>query len=329
MTTQPPPLAYDPELEAALKEMNSGDKEPSIFDEKSLAARRSETSGFTAESSLKDFPQLNHSETTIPGPHGDIILSIYKPKTLQTSTPSPAIYNIHGGGYIIGNRFMFVELALKWAVEHNAIVIAPSYRLAPEHPDPAPTEDCFEGLKWTFENASELGIDPSKVVISGGSAGGGLSAGCSLMWRDHLRNGGNGQPLWAQVLIYPMLDDRGENLSHRQFPRLATFSQPLNEFAWKSLLGGKKDVSYYVAPARATDLSGLPQTFLDVGSAEVFRDEDIAFAEKLWAAGVQCELHVWPGAFHGFDILMPTAKLSIIARETRDAWVRRLFAAGA
>jgi len=326
MSPQPPALAYDPELEAALKVTRGDGSQAPILDEKFLAASRSQLSIFTAEASLKDFPQLSHSETTIPGPHGDIIVSIYKPKTLDKGTPAPAIYNIHGGGYITGNRFMFVELSLKWAVEHNAIVIAPSYRLAPEHPDPAPTEDCFAGLKWTFENASDLGIDASKIVIAGGSAGGGLSAGCSLMWRDHLRSGGKGQPLWAQILIYPMLDDRNETISSYQFPGLASFSQELNVFAWKCLLGGKKDVSIYVAPARATDLSGLPQTFLDVGSAEVFRDEDVAFAEKLWAAGVQCELHVWPGAWHGFDVLAPNAKLSITARETRDAWVRRLFA---
>jgi acetyl esterase/lipase len=160
-------------------------------------------------------------------------------------------------------------------------------------------------------------------MIVGESAGGGLAAGVTLLSRDR-----GGPKLCGQVLICPMLDDRDATHSTLQFVDGGIWSRGGNSLGWTCLLGDRKggnDVSPYTAPARATDLSQLPPTFIDVGNAEVFRDEDVAYASQLWKCGVQTELHVWPGAFHGFDLLCPTAALSVVARETRSNWVCRLL----
>lgn len=192
---------------------------------------------------------------------------------------------------------------LDLAVELASAVVSVEYRLAPEAPHPGPVEDCYAGLVWTAANAAQLAIDPERIVIAGASAGGGLSAAVALMARDR-----NGPTPCGQLLIYPMLDDRNDTLSSMQMAGIGVWDRTSNDTGWTALLGdarGGPDVSPYAAPARAADLSGLPPTFVDVGSAETFRDEDIAYASRIWAAGGRAELHVWPGCFHGFDALAP------------------------
>lgn len=201
--------------------------------------------------------------------------------------------------------------------ELDAVFVSVEYRLAPEHPDPAPVEDCYASLVW----AAELGFDPTKLVISGGSAGGGLAAGTSLLARDR-----GGPPLAAQVLIYPMIDDRNETVSSHQIDGTGVWDRGSNDTGWDALLGDRRktdQVSIYAAPARATDLSNLPPTFIDVGTSEVFRDEDVAYASAIWASGGHCELHVWTGGFHGYDSMAPFAALSIATQDARLNWLRR------
>ena len=224
---------------------------------------------------------------------------------------------------IFGNKFMGIEGTFDWVKELDAVLISVEYRLAPEHPDPAPIEDCYAGLIWVSEHVSELGIDPTKLIIAGNSAGGGLAAGLGLLVRDR-----GGPEIFAQCLIYPMIDDRMATSSSKQFMEAGTWSGETNVVAWDWLLPGRrfsKDVSIYAAPARATDLSGLPQTWIDVGAAEVFRDEDIAYASKLAEFGVPVELHVWPGGWHAFDIYAPGTTLSKICLDTRMAWFKRIL----
>lgn len=184
-------------------------------------------------------------------------------------------------------------------------------------------EDCYAGLVWTAEHAAELGIALDRLVIAGESAGGGLAAGTALLARDR-----NGPSLIGQVLMCPMLDDRDETVSTVQFESAGIWLRSSNLVGWNALLGdrrGADDVSIYAAPARATDLCGLPPAFIDCGSAELFRDEDIAYATNLWCAGVQAELHVWPGGFHGFDMVAPHTALAQAATTTRNAWVAKLL----
>lgn len=265
-----------------------------------------------------------HEERTIAGyDGGEIVLSIYRRP--GQATAGPGIYHIHGGGMVIGNRFMGVQAFLPYIQTHGAVVVSVEYRLAPEFPDPVPVEDCYAGLVWTAEHADELGIDLSRLIVGGASAGGGLSAGVTLLARDR-----RGPQLRASLLIYPMLDDRNETVSSHQIQGIGVWDRTSNFTGWDALLGerrGTDDVSIYAAPGRAEDLSGLPPTFIDVGSAEVFRDEDVAYASRIWAAGGVAELHVWPGGFHGFDGFAPQAQLSMAMIDTRNRWLARMLEA--
>jgi acetyl esterase/lipase len=186
-------------------------------------------------------------------------------------------------------------------------------------------EDCYAGLVWTAAHAAELGIDADRIIIVGGSAGGGLAAAVSLLARDR-----GGPAVFGQMLMCPMLDDRNDTPSSLQMAGLGVWDHTANETGWTALLGdqrGGPDVSPYAAPARATDLSGLPPAFVDVGSAETFRDEDVAYATRIWQAGGRAELHVWPGGYHGFDGFAPQAALSLEANAARLRWLRRLLGA--
>lgn len=233
----------------------------------------------------------------------------------------PGIYHTHGGGMVAGDRMSGVHVVLPWIVAHDAVVVTVEYRLAPEFPDPHPVEDCYAGLLWTAEQAAALGIDPDRLMIAGVSAGGGLAAGTALLARDR-----KGPRLNGQMLVCPMLDDRDQTVSSAQFDGTFLWDRASNVMGWTALLGerrGTDAVSTYAAPARATDLSGLPPAFIDCGSAEVFRDESVAYASGLWAAGVQAELHIWPGGFHGFDMLAPDTAIAKAAVAARDAWAAR------
>jgi acetyl esterase/lipase len=234
------------------------------------------------------------------------------------------LYYIHGGGMIIGDNRSGLPAALNHAEELQLAVVSVDYRLAPETPHPGPVEDCYAGLSWTVAHADELGIDPARVIVGGGSAGGGLSAAVALLARDR-----GGPALAGQLLICPMLDDRNDTPSARQMAGLGVWDRAANDVGWTALLGaarGGPGVSPYAAPARAADLSGLPPAFIDVGSAETFRDEDVAYATRIWQAGGSAELHVWPGGFHGFAGIVPRAALSRAAVAAQRGWLRRLLA---
>jgi acetyl esterase/lipase len=263
------------------------------------------------------------STAAAPGPAGapDVPLLICRPTGV--TAPVACLYYIHGGGMIIGDNRSGLPSALDHAAELNLAVVSVDYRLAPETPHPGPVEDCYAGLCWTAAHAAELGIDAARLVVGGGSAGGGLAAAVALLARDR-----GGPALAGQLLICPMLDDRNDTPSSRQMAGLGVWDRTANEVGWTALLGdarGGPDVSPYAAPARATDLSGLPPAFIDVGSAETFRDEDVEYATRIWQAGGSAELHVWPGGFHGFAGLMPGASLSRAAVAAQRNWLRRLL----
>ena len=213
---------------------------------------------------------------------------------------APALLWIHGGGYVIGKAAQDDVLCRRFARELGATVASVDYRLAPEHPYPGPVQDCYSALQWLVRLPS---VDPARVAIGGASAGGGLAAALALHTRDR------GEiPLAAQLLVYPMLDDRTVERRELDNPGLRLWNQSSNKYGWSAYLGGADPE--LAVPARREDLSGLPTAWLGVGTFDLFHDEDLAYAERLKAAGVRCEVEVVPGAFHGFDGIVPKAEVS-------------------
>ena len=316
---------FDPELVPVLEAVRQGI--PPFSAEILPLIRQQSADGFPGmePADLTVGGAVRVEERQVPGPEGapDITLLILSP-TVE-GPPRPVIYHIHGGGMVIGNRVFGVEAFLPHVADGTAVVVSVEYRLAPEHPDPAPVEDCYAGLVWTAKNAADLGIDPEHLMIAGASAGGGLAAGTALLARDR-----SFPKLSHQILICPMLDDRFETHSSRMLDDEGVWDREANLFGWTALLGerrGGPDVSPYAAPARAEDLTGLPRTYIDTGSTETFRDETLTYARRLSEAGVSVDLHMWGGGFHGFDMMAGHAAVSRASIATRDEFVRRALEA--
>ncbi|MFE6129736.1 alpha/beta hydrolase [Streptomyces sp. NPDC056437] len=308
----------DPELRALLADMAL----PSELGPEVLAQLRDLPS--TPVDTLLEGRAVERREATVPSGDGaQIPLSIFSPAGARRPTKAPCVYWMHGGGMVMGDRFSQIDIPLEWLAAFGAVIISVDYRLAPEATGTTLVDDCHQGLLWIFEHAEDLGVDPTRVVIAGASAGGGLAAGTALMARDL-----GTVPIAAQMLICPMLDHRNITTSSRQYSGgPGVWTREMNEFGWRSVRGGlpEEDVPAYVSPALADDLSRLPTTYIDAGSAEVFRDEDVDYATRIWAAGGQAELHVWAGGFHGFDALYPQVRVSAAARRTRRDWLARVL----
>lgn len=226
---------------------------------------------------------------------------------------------IHGGGYVIGHPAQDDVLCRRYARELGATVVSVDYRLAPENPYPASLEDCYSALTWLAQLPA---VDSARVAIAGASAGGGLAASLALLTRDR----GELSPV-AQLLVYPMLDDRTVDRAELDNPGLRLWNKSSNKFGWSAYLG---DADPNVAvPARRTDLSGLPPAWMGVGTLDLFHDEDLEYAERLRAAGVSCEVEVVKGAFHGFDGIVPKAKVSQAFFKSQCAMLRRELAPAA
>jgi acetyl esterase/lipase len=216
----------------------------------------------------------------------------------EGAAPGPAALYLHGGGMILGSVALYDAPIARYVSASGVPMLAVDYRLAPEHPDPTPVEDVYAGLRWLHDHADGLGVDPARIGVMGDSAGGGLAAGVTLLARDR-----GGPAVARQILIFPMLDDRTTTPDPELVP-FVTWNYEDNTTGWAALLGdraGGTDVSPYAAAARAVDLTGLPPTYLEVGQLDIFRDEDLDYARRLGAAGVDVEFHLHPGVQHEFD----------------------------
>ena len=227
------------------------------------------------------------------------------PAPLGTGEPGPALLWIHGGGYVGGSARLDDKLCRRFAEHLGIVVAAVDYRLAPEHPFPAGLDDCYATLDWL---ARRDDVDAARIAIGGASAGGGLAAALALLVRDRSEIS-----VAMQLLSYPMLDDRTVVRSDIDERHVRLWSNRSNAYGWRSYLAappGSAGVTGLAAPARHDDLTGLPPTWMGVGTLDLFFDEDVRYAERLRASGVRCRLDVVEGAFHGFDVVAPRAPVS-------------------
>lgn len=259
-------------------------------------------------------------ERVIDGPVGPLEVTITRPRELVPG--APGLYNMHGGGLIMGTRNMDAGRVISLVEEFGFVAVNVEYRLAPEHPGLAPVDDCYAGLVWMAEHADELGFDPARLFTIGGSAGGLLSAAMALRARDLA-----GPSVAGSLLLVPMLDPRNDSISTHQWPADGPWSRSIDVLSWNCVLGDTPadEAHPWLAPTNADDLSGLPPAYLELGSAETLRDEAVAYASRIWAAGGEAELHIWSGGTHGFEMFHPDAALSRDALAARSTWIRRML----
>lgn len=315
-----PPI--DPEIAAVLADPDqpAASLRPADIPD---ARRRSAAEGRSVEE-LRRGGAIAVGEERIDGPGGEAIeLLVLRPAA--GGRAGPGLVYLHGGGMILGTRFTIDPCVLD-LVERGTTVVSPDYPLAPENPYPAAHDSCFAAWCQVAGHADRYGIDPGRLAIAGSSAGGGLAAGVVLRARDE------GVTLPShQVLLCPMLDDREITASARELVGEGRWDRIANRTGWDAYLGDRRggtEVPVYAAPARATDLAGLPPTFIDVGDVDTFRDEDIDYAARLSRAGVPVELHVWPGAAHGFTGFAPDAAISRAATDARLRYFARVGLTG-
>ncbi|WP_419730421.1 alpha/beta hydrolase [Lichenicola sp.] len=258
--------------------------------------------------------QVETAAATIP-------VRVFTPLGGAEDAVFPALLHLHGGGYVLGAASNHDATNAALAAELGCVIASVEYRLAPETRHPGPVEDAYAALKWLHDQASSLRVDPARIAVGGESAGGGLAACLALLARDR-----GEVKLVFQHLIYPMLDDRTAAATDpHPFAGQFLWTPEKNRFGWEALLGhepGLPTTSPYAAAARADDLAGLPPAFMSVGALDLFIDENLDYARRLIRGGVPTELHVFPGAYHGFD-LVPAARNAMVARNRSRAALRR------
>lgn len=293
----------------------------SVLNEETLPAARKLEFPFPVDPAATEAVGMTVHQ--VPGPAGApaVNLLVYTPKA--ASAARPCIFHMHGGGYVAGTAASHEPLHRSLALAADCVVASVEYRLAPETRFPGAIEDCYAALAWVFAQAARLQVDPTRIGVMGESAGGGLAASLALLARDR------GQYRLAfQHLIYPMIDDRTCVLPEpHPYAGEFVWTAQKNHFGWASLLGvppGSPGVSPYAAAARATDLAGLPPTFISSAALDLFIDDNLDYARRLMRAGVPVELHVYPGAFHAFD-LFPDSEVARTANRDSLAALRRVL----
>jgi acetyl esterase/lipase len=301
-----PYSTVDPELAVPLRKFPAG---PGISAQ-NLAATRAGDQNYSTSSA----PELQPRKAAVPGPGGEVPVLIIDPK--PGAKNRPATVYIHGGGYVAGRADTNVQLAQDIAQGTDSMVVSVDYTLAPEAHFPKSLEQNYAALSWLHKNAGQFGVDPARLAVMGDSAGGGHAAMLAIAARDRREI-----PVAFQCLIYPMLDDRTGS-TNRVPPHIGHFlwTEAANRFGWSSLLGmpaGSASPPPGSVPARVENLSGLAPAFIGVGSIDLFFPEDLEYAKRLALSGVSTELFVVPGAYHGFDLVAPEAKLMV---QFRDVW---------
>lgn len=280
-----------------------------------------------ASGGARPSPAVLRTDIRIPGMDGEpeVLVRHYRPAV--QGDPLPGVLWLHSGGHVLGDMAQDDLLMEHFVDEVGCAAVSVEWRRSPENPFPAALHDAYAALAWMHDNAESLGMDRERIAVAGSSSGGGLAAGLVLLARDR-----GTYAVAFQLLVYPMLDDRNVTPSSHLVTDPRLWNRGSNLIAWRAYAGaavGTDSISAYAAPARATDLSGLPCTYIQVGTLDLFLDEDIDYAQRLLQAGVPTELHVFPGAVHGFDLFAPdTAIARRFSRERDDALRRGLGLAG-
>lgn len=317
------PVPFDPEIAPILEAMAAAPQPP--LTEETLPLMRDGAPAFPSGAEVVAALPVTAEELVIPGPPDapELEITVFRPE-VPGPVPLPILVNFHGGGMIVGHRSWEHVRVADLVARHGVIGVNVEYRLAPEDPFPAGVEDNYAATRWVAEHAAELGGDASRIVVMGGSAGGAFAAAVALMARDR-----GGPALAGQLLLCPMLDNTNSSVSSLQYDGIGTWQRDANLLAWRCVLGEElafsPEAPAYAAPGRAADLSGLPPACIEVGAAEMFRDEDVDYARRIWAAGGTAELHVWSGGFHGFDMYAPGAEITRAALASRDSWLQRIL----
>ncbi|MBI1182009.1 MAG: alpha/beta hydrolase fold domain-containing protein [Alphaproteobacteria bacterium] len=266
-----------------------------------MAAARAAGNGRLDDTKAGQYPFDGTTERrTVPGLDGDPDVPVVIYRDPRALWPESVLVWLHGGGYVIG------AADDPWAFRYTPLmtVISVEYRLAPEHRAPAAPRDACAVIEWIAANAAALGLDPARIVLGGPSGGGGVAAGAALLNRDR-----KGPALLYQLLIYPMIDDTHDTASGNLDLPPGVWTRDVSLTAW-SLYVEEAGASCYAAAARAQDVGGLPPTYVMTGDLDLFRDECIRYASRLMEAGIPVDLAVFPGAPHGFDLVVPEATVS-------------------
>ena len=284
----------DPELGALLARLPMSST--TGFDDMDVVRAMRDTPALlrTLGRALPTDARVETANRTVPGPDG-------APLEVRCYTPDDhdggALVFFHGGGYVIGDLYTEEQRCLELATAGRCVVVSVDYALAPERPYPAALDDALAALGWVAANATDLGADTDRLAVGGSSAGAGLAAATCLTVRDR-----GGPDICFQLLVYPMLDDRMDSPSMRASDGMALLDHRALAQAWRHYLGGQP-ADAYAAPARASDLSGLPRAYVLAAEHDPLRDEDLGYARRLVESGVPTELHLFPGTFHGFDLV--------------------------
>ena len=269
---------------------------------------------------LKDDPAVNVYEKMIPGPEGapDIKLRIYEPADRGAGLLPCGMF-FHGGGYVFGSVLRQNDMCLRMVKNVGMMVVSVEYRLAPEYKAPAAIEDAYAALVWLDKNGTSIGVDTSRIAITGLSAGGGLTAALALMTRDR-----KGPKPVLQIPLYAMLDHKADTISQKAVTSRKVWCYDYSKIGWAAYLGDQEP-DCYMSPTLAEDLNGLPPVFSFIGTVDPLLDENIEYWNRLIRAGVPVEYHIFPGCYHSFEIAVPESRYAKMAYELMYGALRKAF----
>ena len=270
---------------------------------------------------LKEDPQVSVRDQMIPGPDGapDVKIRIYEPKD-RGDELLPCLFFYHGGGFLFGTVYRQETLCQRYVKNVGCMVVSVEYRLAPQWKAPAPLLDCYAALTWVYDQGAAIGVDNTRLAVSGLSAGGNLAAAICLYARDK-----KGPNICLQMPLYGELDYTLDSLSAHEITDPKVWCRYNCEKSWEHFLPAGVMPNEYASPALAKDLTGLPPLFSYIGQLDHGRNENIAYWNRLMDAGVEVEYHVFPGCYHCFELGVPDADYSKQAYELMFAALRKAF----